>query len=216
MSAKTVSAHAMVVVTPDNGVSLQRRVTSTGSSDNTDAAGPAAPYWVKLTRTGGLFTAQHSADGVTWVDLADTAPVEISMPSSVYIGLAVTRHNRNEMTRAVFSNFSIAGSVSGAWQVEALGVDPPSNDPTPLYVAVEDSSGNLKTIVHPDSEATLMTQWQTWQVPFSALSGVNLNAVKMLYLGVGAQENPSAGGTGQVFIDDIWVGHPASAEPAIE
>ena len=39
----------------------------------------ARPCWVKLTRTGNVFTAQHSADGITWVDITATNPVEIPM-----------------------------------------------------------------------------------------------------------------------------------------
>jgi hypothetical protein len=44
------------------------------------------------------------------------------------------------------------------------------------------------------------------------LAGVNLSRVAILYIGVGDRDNPSAGGTGLIFIDDVGYGHPAPAE----
>jgi hypothetical protein len=44
------------------------------------------------------------------------------------------------------------------------------------------------------------------------LAGVNLSRVAILYIGVGDRDNPTADGTGTVFIDDIGFGHPASVE----
>jgi F5/8 type C domain/Carbohydrate binding domain len=95
----------------------------------------------------------------------------------------------------------------------ATTVDQPGNDPAPLYVAVEDSAGHVAVAVHPDPDATAVTQWQVWSIPFSDLVGVNLASVKMVYVGVGDRDNPAAGGTGLVYIDDIQVGHPVA--PAI-
>ena len=74
---------------------------------------------------------------------------------------------------------------------------------------VASSSGELFTSV----EATLIAQWHAWQIPYSDLDGVNLNAVQKLYLGVGS---PESAGAGLFFVDDIWIGHPASAEPIAE
>jgi hypothetical protein len=206
------SIHAMVVVTPDNGVSFQRRPVTAGASASTDASGPAAPYWVKLTRTDRTFTAQHSADGVTWVDLPATEPVEIPMIGSVYIGLAVTSHSTSAMTAAEFSNVSVTGSVSGAWQADAIGADQPANDPASLYVALEDGAGRIAAVTHPDPAATSASQWQAWQIPFDQFTGISLNNVSFLYIGVGDRDNPIADGQGTLYIDDILVGHPLIVE----
>ena len=55
-----------------------------------------------------------------------------------------------------------------------------------------------------------LSGWQQWLIPFSDLDGINLGSVERLYLGVGDRDNPSAGGTGVIFIDDIGIGHPAA------
>ena len=60
-NVKPTAANAGVFVTPSNGVSFQNRTTAGGDSANTAAAGLTAPYWVKLTRTGNVFTTQYSA-----------------------------------------------------------------------------------------------------------------------------------------------------------
>ena len=44
--------HAMMVVTPGNGVSFQWRASTGGSSSDTTSGGKTAPYWVRLVRSG--------------------------------------------------------------------------------------------------------------------------------------------------------------------
>ncbi|MHC4518400.1 MAG: hypothetical protein ACYTAS_07425, partial [Planctomycetota bacterium] len=98
------------------------------------------------------------------------------------------------------------------WQIAEIGVaQPEGNIPEALYVALEDTSGNVAVVPHPDPAATGRPGWTEWLIPYSELAGVNLGRVAILYVGVGDRDNPSAGGTGLVFIDDIGYGHPAPA-----
>ncbi len=207
------SKHAFVCVTPDNGISFQRRPVAGQASANTDAAGLAAPYWVKLTRTGNTFTAQHSADGATWVDITVSPALEIQMANNVHIGLAVTSHDTAIPTSAEFSGIATTGSITGSWQVAGIGVTQPvGNAPESLYVAVEDAAGSINVVKDPSPAATTRTGWNQWQIPFSDLTGVNLSRVTKMYIGVGDRNAPTAGGTGVVYIDDIGYGRPAAAE----
>src|SRR5215831_13547745 len=48
------SRHAFMALTSGNGVAFQRRLATGGNSTGTTVAGPAAPYWVKLTRSGNI------------------------------------------------------------------------------------------------------------------------------------------------------------------
>jgi hypothetical protein len=83
-----------------------------------------------------------------------------------------------------------------------------------LYVTVEDSKGNAGTAVYPDAGHIALPVWVQWQIPLSELTaaGVDLTRVKKLYIGVGDPDNPVAGGTGRIRIDDIFVGGPSSAQ----
>jgi hypothetical protein len=84
------------------------------------------------------------------------------------------------------------------------------NAPATLYVALEDSAANVAGVSYSDPDAALMAEWQEWQIPLSAFTsaGVNLTQVSTIYIGVGNRDNPSAGGSGRLFIDDILVGRP--------
>ncbi len=201
------SKHAFLCLTPDYGVSFQQRPETGNVMSQVAMNTVVASSWVKLTRTGNAFTAQRSADGVTWTNVTFTAPVNISMAGNVLIGLALTSHNATTPTAAEFSNLSATGNVTGAWQTAEIGAtQPKGNSAEPLYVRIEDSSGAGATIVNPDEAVTVRSAWQEWTIPYSALAGVNLNRVKTMYIGVGNRQAPTAGGTGTVYIDDIALG----------
>ena len=95
------SSHATVVVTPGNGVSFQRRASTGGSSSDTTTWGLSAPYWVRIVRSGGTFTAYRSTDGTSWTTIGSQT---ISMSTTVYIGLAVTSHADGTLCTATFDN----------------------------------------------------------------------------------------------------------------
>jgi hypothetical protein len=65
-------------------------------------------------------------------------------------------------------------------------------------------------VVHQSPDAVTSVDWQQWRVPLSGLSfgGVNLAAVKNLFVGVGDRANP-APAAGMLYFDDIGVGPPA-------
>ena len=76
-----------------------------------------------------------------------------------------------------------------------------------LYLVVEDSAGRAHVVTHPDDNIALATGWRQWSVPadeFTA-AGVNVKAVKKMSIGVGNRSAPTAGGAGQIYIDDIRV-----------
>jgi hypothetical protein len=165
---------------------------------------------VKIERSGSSLTGSLSADGQTWTQLGDPRTVEMDDP--VLIGLALTSHNANQATSAQFSNVSTTGNVTGAWQTAALGVaQPAGNDPEPVYVALEDSSGKVAVVTHPDPVLSARSGWTEWVIPYTELSGINLNNVSTIYIGVGNRNNPASGGEGTIFIDDVGYGRPAVA-----
>jgi len=200
------SKHAMVIVTPSRGISFQRRTDGGGTSSSTDVGGLKAPYWVKLTRSGSTFTAQQSADGVTWADIAVSPAVTITMANDVYIGLAVTSHAAGVVCGAKFSKVSTSGTVTGSWQTVDMGVTQVSgNALDTFYAVVQDASGKSTVVTDPDPSAVATGNWEQWDIPLSQLTsaGVNVTAIKKLTLGVGDRSSPKAGGTGKLYIDDV-------------
>jgi len=82
----------------------------------------------------------------------------------------------------------------------------------PLYVALQDSAGSVAVVAHPDPAVVADSSWQQWLIPYGELAGINLNSVATIYVGVGDRNNPTAGGAGTVFIDDIAFGKSAAVQ----
>jgi regulation of enolase protein 1 (concanavalin A-like superfamily) len=95
------SVHAFCLVSAGSGVSFQRRTATAGTSASTTTAGIAAPYWVRVVRSGSTFTASVSPDGVSWTTQGSAS---ITMATSVYIGLAVSSHLDGTVCTATFNN----------------------------------------------------------------------------------------------------------------
>ena len=199
------SAHAFSCVTPGNGVAMQYRPGTGGTSANFNQTGVAAPYWVKLEHNiSGLFTVSHSANGTSWQQVTGSTPQNIPMGANVYIGLALTSHNAALTCQAVFSNVTTTGNVTGQWAHQDIGIA--SNDAEPLYVAVSNSTGSPAIVVHDDPAATNIDTWTEWVIPLSAFTdqGINLTNVDKIALGLGTRGNTTvAGGSGKMFFDDI-------------
>ena len=199
------SVHAMVVMTPGNGVLFEGRTVTGGLSFSTSLTGITAPRWVRLTRSGNTFTGEHSTDGSTWETIGTQ---DIPMAADVYVGLALTSHNVNATCVAEFSDVTITGTVTGQWQSQDIGIA--SNIAEQLYVAVQDSAGKSKVVNHPDPDAVLSDTYQEWNIDLKEVSdaGVNLNSIKKMYIGVGDRNAPKLGGTGMLYIDDIRLYQP--------
>jgi hypothetical protein len=207
------SKFVCVVISPGGVLSMSWRRWAGGAAQSLAQAGLAAPLWIKLTRVGDVFTAQYSADGVVWNDLkaaaGAVAATTLAMADPLHVGLCVTSHNPATMATAVMSDVAISGATDGPWEVASIGDDvQPANDPADLYVIVEDSSGRNAMAIHPT--AVTSDRWIRWEIPFSSLAGVDVRAVRRLFLGVGVKNSPVPGGRGRIYIDDIGIGHPAA------
>lgn len=122
MMRETTANNASYVglyVTPGNGVSLQyRNGTGTSAVDLARQTGFTAPYWVRLVRSGNLFSGYSSPDGVTW---ALVGQINVSMTSSVQAGLAVCAHDNSALCKAGFDQISLPGPLTDA-DIGAVGL----------------------------------------------------------------------------------------------
>ncbi len=197
------STHAMMVVTPLQGVSFQRRNTTGGTSASDTTPGISAPYWVKIERDlSGNFIAYSSTNGSAWQMLG--TPDNISMGVNVYIGLAVTSHDSALACQAVFSNVTTTGNVAGQWTNQDVGIN--SNAAEPLYVAVSNVAGASAIVTHDDPAAAQIDTWTEWVIPLQALAdqGINLADIDRIAIGLGTRGNTTVpGGSGKMFFDDI-------------
>jgi hypothetical protein len=101
---------ASMTVSAASGTVFIFRTASDGASDGAFASG-AAPLWVKLIRSGSLFTGYQSGDGTTWTQVGSQS---ISMGSTIYVGLAVTAKNNAALNTSTFSDVSISAAAASA------------------------------------------------------------------------------------------------------
>ena len=107
------SKHAFIAITSGNGAAFQNRIETDGESNNVNT-GPdiKAPYWIKLVKKGSLYTAYSSADNITWVQTGDPVNAAFGGDSiPVYVGLALTSHDNNNLSTATVDNYLLTSST---------------------------------------------------------------------------------------------------------
>src|SRR6267154_463738 len=114
MVRETLSAGANHVYVFDYSSSiLMTERTSTGTSSTYQSVGSGTPpNWMKLVRSGNVFSMYGSADGVNWVALG--ASQTVSMAQNVYVGLAVSNRTTSSLATATFDSVSVSSGAAPA------------------------------------------------------------------------------------------------------
>ena len=113
--------HYSVFTGFQNQVRFGKRADLGGSSssmkpkdeEGNDIGGAAyeeRPVWLKIIREGQKFRGYFSMDGAAWkrIGVTDT----LGIPTDVVIGIALTSHNPDDSTHAVFDNISISDEIT--------------------------------------------------------------------------------------------------------
>ena len=157
----TNSPYAMVEILPRKASGFQWRLAPGGTTASSGGNG-AAPYWVRLVRSGNTFTGYQSADGTSWQALGSTT---VALAADVFVGLAVTAHNNTTTCTAVFDNVaaafgapntpptaSITSPVDGAdlLNPDTVSITADASDPDGVaQVAFYDGASLLGTLTAP-------------------------------------------------------------------
>jgi regulation of enolase protein 1 (concanavalin A-like superfamily) len=194
------SEHAMIAMTGTHGVQTVWRQETGGSSADVTTGGVSAPCWIRIERVGDTINTYHSPNGLMWIPQQS---LNIPMSPTVYIGMGVCSRQSDTLCTAVFSNLTTSGNVSSVWMNQDIGMV--TNDPEPMYVGVEDSMGMSKLVNHPSPNAVLLDTWQEWNIDLREFSdaGVDLTNVRRMYIGVGDRDDPTAGGRGTIYFDQV-------------
>ena len=177
------AANAFIALTPSNGVTWQYRSSAGGGTIWNQTPGLGTPYWVKLVRSGDVFTGYYSANGTDWTQQGSLTN---AMPPSVYVGLALTSHNNSSPCTATFDNVTVPGwPVSNPPDVPAgLAAVPgdgsvalnwsASATATSYYVKRSPSSGSgLTTVATNATLAFTNTGLANGTLYYFVVSGVN-------------------------------------------
>jgi hypothetical protein len=111
------------------------------------------------------------------------------------------------------------------WTVDGLKVltlffhGDPDNGIEPMYVALEETPGNICVSNYgawgQDINDIKQAEWHQWDIALQDFNdgGVDLTDVNNIRIGFGDRDNPTPGGSGVVFFDDIRLYPPKCIEP---
>jgi RHS repeat-associated protein len=139
----------------------------TGSTPNYQT-GPAnsLPYWVKLVRSGGTFSAYKSADNITWVQVGTTQT--ISMAQNVYVGLAVSSDDNTSLSTATLDQTTLTPGPTP--NVTSLS---PNSGGVGTSVTINGTDfGTAGSVTFNSVPATSITSWSNTQIVATVPSAV--------------------------------------------
>ncbi|BCU79359.1 LamG-like jellyroll fold domain-containing protein [Luteolibacter sp. LG18] len=109
MIRDTLASNSRMVALSVNGSGAwqwQRRTSAGGSATTTASSSGTAPnLWVRIVRTGNLFTASRSTNGTTWTTISTAT---VSMATNCYIGLNVASGTAGTGNTSSFDNITVA------------------------------------------------------------------------------------------------------------
>jgi len=81
-------------------------------------------------------------------------------------------------------------------------------------MAIANKTGSPALVFHEDAAATQIDTWTQWRIDLQQFAdqGINLSDVDSISIGIGDRNNSGAGGSDQMFFDDLRL-YPSTAGP---
>ncbi|MDD2710647.1 MAG: chitobiase/beta-hexosaminidase C-terminal domain-containing protein [Verrucomicrobiae bacterium] len=98
------ACHAAMLVTPSGGVYYERRVADETGTLASGYSTVTLPYWLKLIRSGNVFSGYRSEDGVNWTLMGTNS---IGMAASLNAGLVVCSRSTNSLSVAEMDSVNV-------------------------------------------------------------------------------------------------------------
>ena len=179
-------------------------------TDDIDAGQAIFQTWIDGVENGtGSYVGYEVAANGTFGETAIVHSGGQSMPLE-YSSADPPHYSETSRTFGVPQNWTAGGADMLVLYVRGRA----NNSAEALYVAVEDNAGRPGLFVYPGPSVVSTSKWTRWGIPLADLgaAGANLTAVKKVIIGLGDRNAPTAGGAGLVFVDDVRLTRPESAE----
>jgi regulation of enolase protein 1 (concanavalin A-like superfamily) len=122
-----------ILVTPHNGTVVQYRSAAGASTSQLVGVTSTAPPFVKVMRSGIVYTAYTSTDGVTWVAFPNSSVTVPSLAGTILAGMADTSHSQFNLSTVEFRSFTFtaaAGGLPAPWSDTDIGSPTPGGSAT--------------------------------------------------------------------------------------
>jgi hypothetical protein len=112
------SKYAFIGLTSGHGAVFQSR-SSTGGSSNIDTTTHfiPPPYYIKLIKSGSIYAASISPDGINYVPVGNAINAGFGNDMPVYAGLAITSHDNTVLSAGMVDSYTF---TSGIFPVKLL------------------------------------------------------------------------------------------------
>ncbi len=98
---------ALVLEDASNMIRLANRTSLFGGMNwSSSTSNIGAPYWLRLTRSGNLFTGSISPDGISWTTVSSAT---VSMASTAAVGMFVCSRYSQQLNVSTFDSVSLTG-----------------------------------------------------------------------------------------------------------
>jgi regulation of enolase protein 1 (concanavalin A-like superfamily) len=137
------SAHAFAAISEAKGIVFDRRVLTGGATDSSAGGYRPAPVWLRIDRRASSLTAYQSPDGVTWTRIGSQS---ISLPLTVYVGVAVASHSASLTAKAAVTNVAIVETpLPTGWTSSVIGAptDPGYSAPSGYSLVVAGAGADI-------------------------------------------------------------------------
>lgn len=107
------STDTFVYFQPNSATMYYR--TSAGASNSSQSVSfvsSAYPYWVRMVRSGDVFAAYISSDGINWVQVGSSQA--LTMAETLSIGMAVSSESLSSLSAVTFDNVSVNSAIAPA------------------------------------------------------------------------------------------------------
>ena len=146
------------MVTPGRGRFQVAAATGGCVSQAATIASSSAPYWVQLTRSGTVFTADVSADGVHWTPAGKAT---LSVTGTLYIGLASDSGDAGLLNTATLQQRRgrCVAQQSAAWSPRRSPIKRPCRGRPAIWTRGRSSRIRARAICNTRSAPTAIRTW---------------------------------------------------------
>lgn len=166
----------------------------------TDTKNTIFQTWIDgMTNSTGSYVGYETAAGGTFCEISVVHGGSQSMPFK-YSNATPPYYSETECSWTTAQDWTAGGVDTLCLFVRGLE----ENGEGSAYVGLEDKTGKLAVVKSADATLVTTEAWTQVNIPL-AYFGVNAAQITKMCLGIGDRDNPTPGGVGKVYIDDIRV-----------
>jgi RHS repeat-associated protein len=170
------STHALMM-SYDGSMYFYDRATTGASASyqyftqnpNLPQVSTALPYWLKLVRSGSVFTAYIASDGLNWVQVGNS--VAINMAQNVYIGLSTSSTSTGHLYTGTFDNVSVNSAASSAPVITSVSATTASVGSQVVITGSSFGASQQSGVVLLRDTLVTINSWSTTSITITIPSG---------------------------------------------